>query len=154
MLKENYTQMRSLSKAILVVVGSLAIGSFTSSVVRANDLLAGSFKLAHPTQWKGTVLAAGDYRFRLSRTQYDSNILKVEGKGGVLDIMVFAQSACNTCTKGALTLDTAGDNRIVTSLELPGFRMDFNSNSNGRQSAKLNKAQSNTEQVSVQVNQI
>jgi len=152
MLKENYTQMRSLSKAILVVVGTLAIGSFTASL-RANDLLAGSFKLAHPTQWKGTVLPAGDYRFRLSRTQYDSNILKVEGKGEALDIMVFARAACNTCSKGALTVDVSGDNRVVTSLELPGFHMDFNSNSSGRQSAKLNKAQSNSEQVSVQVNQ-
>lgn len=152
MLKENYTQMRSSSKAILALAGLLAIGSFTSSV-RANDLLAGSFKLAHPTQWKGTVLPAGDYRFRLSRTQTDLNVLKVEGKGQALDILVFAQAACNTCKKGALTLDTAGDNRVVTSLELPGFHMDFNYNSSERQAAKLNKAQSNAEQVSVQVNQ-
>ncbi len=152
MLKENYTQMRSLSKGILVFVGLLALGSFMSSV-RANDLLAGSFKLPHPTQWKGTLLPAGDYRFKLSRTQYDSNILKVEGKGEALDILVFAQSACNTCSKGALTVDVAGDTRVVTSLELPGFHLDFNSNSSGRQSAKLNKAQSNSEQVSVQVNQ-
>jgi hypothetical protein len=145
--------MRSLSKAILVLVGLLAIGSLTSPV-RANDILVGTFTLAHPTQWKGTLLPAGDYRFKLSRTQSDSNILKVQGKGETLDIFVFAQSACNTCRKGALTVDLEGDNRVVTSLELPGFHVDFNSNSSGRQSAKqMNKGQSNSEQVSVQVDQ-
>lgn len=152
MLKENYKQMRSLSKAMLVLAGLLAIGCFTSAV-RANSLLAGSFKLDHPTQWKGNLLPAGDYRFRLSRTQTDTSILSVEGKGEALDIMVFAQSACTTCRKGELTVNVAGDNRVVTSLELPGFHMDFNSNSSGRESAKqLNKG-SNNEQVSVQVDQ-
>lgn len=144
--------MRSSSKAILALAGLLAIGSFTS--VRANSLLVGSFKLDHPTEWKGALLPAGDYRFKLSRTQTDANILAVEGAGETLDILVFTQAACDTCHKGELTVDIDGDNRVVTSLELPGFHLNFNSNSSGRQTAKqLNKAPANNEQISVQVNQ-
>jgi hypothetical protein len=143
--------MRYLSKVFVVAIGLLAIGVLSSSVL-ANNVLVGTFTLPHSTQWKNTVLPAGEYRFKLARTQTDTNLLSVRGEKKALDIMVFAQSACETCRNGALQVAVQGDNRVVTSLELPGFHLDFK----GRQSAAkteelLGKAPAPSEQIAVHV---
>jgi hypothetical protein len=146
--------MRILSKGLFIAVGMLAIGLVSSSV-SANNLLVGSFTLDHPTQWKNTTLPAGNYTLKLARTETDTNVLKIQGKTQTLEIMMFAQYACTTCKNGALNLDVAGDNRVVTALDLPGFHVDFTpgrlSAEKERQSAKTKPA-ARTEQVAVQVN--
>jgi hypothetical protein len=143
--------MRFLSKAFIVVVGLFAIGASSSSL-SAKTLLAGSFTLQRPTQWKNTVLPAGNYTFRLANTQTDTNILSVHGANKNLDIMVSAQSACEKCRTGKLKVAVQGENRVVTSMDLPGFHMDFN----GRRSAAEMEEQSSvvptfSEQVAVHV---
>jgi len=146
--------MRNLTKGFLVAVGMLAIG-LVSSAVSANNLLVGSFTLDHPTQWKNTTLPAGNYTLKLARTETDTNVLKIQGKTQTLEIMMFAQYACTSCKNGALNLDVAGDNRVVTALDLPGFHVDFASS--GRSSAERErqlartKQPARTEQVAVQV---
>ena len=116
--------MRYLSKILVVAVALLAIVGLGSSV-RANDMLAGTFTLRHPAQWNKTLLPAGTYTFKLIRTQTDANMLVVSGEKQSMDIYVFAQSACETCRNAGLTLQVQGDHRVVTSLSLPGFRVDF-----------------------------
>ncbi len=146
--------MRILSKGLLIAAGIFAIGLVSSSV-SANNLLVGSFTLDHPTQWKNTTLPAGNYTLKLTRTETDTNVLKIQGKSQTLEIMMFAQYACTSCKNGALSLDTAGNNRVVTALDLPGFHVDFtpgrSSAERERQSAKT-KQPARTEQVAVQVN--
>ena len=92
---------------------------------------------------------------KLARTETDTNVLQIQGKTRTLEIMMFAQYACTTCKNGALNLDVAGDNRIVTALDLPGFHVDFtpgrSSSEKERQLAKT-KPVAKTEQVAVQVN--
>jgi hypothetical protein len=140
--------MRKISKALLVAVGLLSIGIFSSSSVSANNELVGSFTLAHPIQWKNTTLPAGNYTLRMVRTQTDTNLLKVRGEKRALDIMVFAQSACETCRNGALNLD----NRVVTSLELPGFHVNFNGSRSAAETEKqMGKVSTPAEQVAVHV---
>jgi hypothetical protein len=66
--------------------------------------------------------------------------------------MVFAQSACERCQSGALKLAVQGDNRVVTSLDLPGFHMDFKaSRSAAQKEEQSHKATAPTEQVAVHV---
>jgi hypothetical protein len=143
--------MRHLCKALVIAVGLFAIG-VSSSSVSAKTLMAGTFTLTHPTQWKNTMLPAGNYTFKLAGTQTDTNVLSVRGANQTLDMLVFAQSACETCRNGALKVAVEGDNRVVTSLDLPGFHVDFK----GRQSAaetekQLAKAHASSEQVAVHV---
>jgi hypothetical protein len=143
--------MRYLSKAFVVAVGLLAIGLLSSSVL-ANDVLVGKFTLPHPTQWNDSLLPAGDYTFRVARTQTNTNMLSVRGAKETLDILVFAQSACETCRSASLNLAVRNDNRVVTSLDLPGFHLNFNN----RQSAsereeQLAKTPATSEQVAVHV---
>jgi hypothetical protein len=142
--------MRNLSKALVIAAGLLAIGVSSTSVL-AKNLLVGSFTLAQPIQWKNTMLPAGDYTFRLARTQTDTNILKVQGKNKALDIMVFAQSACETCKKGAIQLDMQAGMRVVTSLELPGFHVDFNGKHTPAQQEEMGKNATPSEQIAVHV---
>jgi hypothetical protein len=143
--------MRSLSKAFVVTVGLLAIGALSSSV-RANNLLIGAFTLPHPTQWNNTVLPAGDYTFKLARTQSNTNLLSVRGATKTLEILVFAQSACETCQGGALKVAVQGDNRNVTSLDLPGFHVNFKAHESAAEKAeRLAKTSSPSEQVAVRV---
>lgn len=145
--------MRILSKSLLVAAGMLAIGLVSSSV-SANNLLVGSFTLDHPTQWKNTTLPAGNYTLKLARTETDTNVLKIQGKTQTLEIMMFAQYACTSCKNGALNLDVAGNNRVVTALDLPGFHVDFTPGRSlaqrERQMAKA-KQPAQSEQVAVQV---
>jgi hypothetical protein len=141
--------MRNLSKALAVAVGLLAIG-VSSSSVSAKTLMAGTFTLDLPTQWKNTVLPAGNYTFKLAGTQTDTNVLSVRGANQTLDMLVFAQSACETCRNGALKVAVQGDNRVVTSLDLPGFHVDFKSRQSAAETEKqLAKAHASSEQVAV-----
>ena len=141
--------MRSLSKALVIAVGFLAMGVLSASV-SANEL-AGSFTLSQPTQWKNTTLPAGNYRFRMARTQTDAKILSIHGKKA-LEIMVYSQSACETCKTGALKLDTQNGNRVVTAMDLPGYHMDFNGrHSAARNEEMLSKAPATSEQIAVHV---
>jgi hypothetical protein len=149
--KEGQKLMRFLSKASVVAVGLLAIVLLSSSV-GAKSLLVGTFTLTHPTQWKNTMLPAGDYTFRLARTQTDANVLMVSGAKKTLDIMIFAQSACETCRSGAMKVAVQGDNRVVTSLDLPGFHVDFNNRRSPAEREELSKVPASTEQVAVHVN--
>jgi hypothetical protein len=143
--------MRYLSKSFVIVVGLLAIGLLSSSV-RANDLLAGTFKLTNPTQWNNTVLPAGNYTFRMARTQTDMNMLLIRGAKQTLDLVIFAQSACETCRSGALSVAVQGDNRVVTSLELPGFHMIYKVRQSAAQRGEeLAKTPAPSEQVAVHV---
>jgi hypothetical protein len=144
--------MRYLSKVLVVAVALLAISGISSSV-RANDTLIGSFTLHHPTQWNKTMLSAGNYKFKMIRTQTDANMLMVTGAKQSMAIYVFANSACQTCRNAALALAVQGDNRVVTSLDLPGFHVDFST----RESMVDVKAQSgsapiSTEQIDIRVN--
>jgi len=88
-------------------------------------MMAGSFTLHHPAQWNKTLLPAGTYTFKLVRTQTDANLLMVSGEKQSMDIYVFAHSACDTCRNAGLTLQVQGDHRVVTSLSLPGFHVEF-----------------------------
>jgi hypothetical protein len=142
--------MRNLSKALIVAVGLLAIG-ISSSSVQAKNLLVGSFTLSQPIQWKNTMLPAGNYTFKLARTQTDTNLLSVHGKNKALDIMIFAQSACETCKKGALQLEMQGSTRVVTSLDLPGFHVDFNGRRSPAEREEMGKATTPSEQIAVHV---
>ena len=136
--------MRSLSKALVVTVGLFFIGVFSSSV-RANELpkmvgndkVMGSFTLAHPTQWNNTMLPAGDYTFSVNRGMADTNVLSVQGAKQGFTMFFSSQSACKTCTTTALRVAVQDDNRVVTSLDLPGFHVNFNN----RQSAPEQREQ-------------
>ena len=146
--------MRHVSKALLVVMGLLAV-SLMSSGVRADEMIIGSFKLPHATAWKSTMLPAGEYRFKLARTQSsDTRVLTVEGSKHTMNMLVFAQSACQSCRKGELVLAVNGDDRAVTSMELPGYHVDFKSSrSSAQREEQARKAPKASEQVAVQVNQ-
>jgi hypothetical protein len=148
-LKEAKKPMRTLSKALVVAVGLLSIGVLGSSVF-ANTLLVGTFKLTHSTQWNGTVLPAGEYQFKLTRTQTDVNMLVISGEKQTLNVMVFAQSACDSCKTEALRMTVQGDNRIVTSLDLPGYHLDFKAPRT--ESAGKEDTSAWIEQVAVHVN--
>lgn len=143
--------MRYLSKALVVAIGLFSIGVLSSSV-SANNLMVGSFRLERPIQWKNTVLPAGDYTFKMTHTQTDTNLLAVRGQKKAMDILIFAQSACETCKSGELQLDVQGGTRVVTSLDLPGFHVDFNSHqSPSQREQQISKAHAASEQVAVHV---
>lgn len=145
--------MRHVSKALVVVMGLLAV-SLLSSGVRADELAIGSFKLPHATAWKSTMLPAGEYTFKLARTQSpDTRVLTVEGSKHTLNILVFTQAACQTCRKGELTLSVNGDDRVVTAMELPGYHVDFKSDwSSAQREQQARKTMKHSEQVAAQVN--
>ena len=144
--------MRYVSKMLVVVVGLLAVSAL-SSAVRANDLMIGSFKLTHPIQWRGEVLRAGDYTFKMVRTQSDMRMLTVSSSKQTLDVLVFAQSECQACRKGELTLAVDGGSWIVTSLELPGYHVDFKSSWSKSEREEQARKSPASEQIAVQVNQ-
>ena len=116
-------------------------------------MLVGSFTLRRPTQWNKTMLPAGTYKFKLVRTQTDANMLVVSGEKQSMDIYVFAQSACETCRNAGLTLEVLGDHRVVTSLSLPGFHVDFSvRGSLVDAKAQADNATPYSEQIDVRVN--
>ena len=116
--------MRTLFRALVVGVGLLFVGALSSSVF-ASPLPVGTFTLSRPAQWNGTMLPAGEYQFKMIRTQADANILVITGKKQTLNVFVFAQSACDSCKTEALRMTVEGDTRMVTSLDLPGYHIDF-----------------------------
>jgi hypothetical protein len=144
--------MRCLSKAFVVAVCLLAVG-LSSSPVPAADVLAGKFTLPHATQWNDTVLPAGDYTFRIARTLTNADLLMVHGAAQAVNLYIFNESNCRTCQTALLNLAVRNDNRVVTSLDLPGFHVNFKV----RQSAaekreELAKTAAPSEQVAVHVN--
>jgi hypothetical protein len=143
--------MRNLSKALVVAVGLFSIGVSSSSVL-ANNALVGSFTLSESTQWKNTTLPAGKYTFKMARLKDDVNQLSVSGKNKNMNILVYAQSECEACRKGALQVEVQGDNRVVTSMELPGYHMNFNGNKSAAEREKqMSKAPVSSEQIAVHV---
>ncbi len=145
--------MRNLLKTFVVTVGLLFIGVLSSSV-RANDShkLIGSFTLSQPTQWNNAMLPAGDYTFSVTRSLEHPNVLSVHGAKQGFTMLFVSQSACETCRKGALKVVVQNENRVVTSLDLPGFHLNFNN----RQAAsereeQLAKTPATSEQVAVHV---
>jgi hypothetical protein len=146
------TFMRYISKAFAVAVGLLAIG-LLSSPVPAADVLAGKFTLLHPTRWNDTVLPAGDYTFRVARTMTNADVLKVRGTNQTIDLFIFNESACEICRSASLNLAIRDDNRVVTSLELPGFHVNFKARQSAAQKREeLAKTPSPSEQVAVHIN--
>lgn len=144
--------MRNFSKALLAAAGLFSLGLMTAPARANNDVLAGNFTLAQPAQWKNTMLPAGNYTFKLARTQTDADRLSVRGNNKALEILVFAQSACETCRNGALQLAVQGGNRTVTALELPGYHMNFNSSrSEAQREQQMGKTPARSEQVAVHI---
>jgi len=151
--------MRSLSKTFVVTVGLLLIGVLSSSV-RANELpkmvgndkVMGSFTLAHPTQWNNTMLPAGDYTFSVNRGMADTNVLSVQGAKQGFTMFFSSQSACKTCTTTALRVAVQDDNRVVTSLDLPGFHVNFNNHQSAHdQREQLVKTPTMPQQIATRV---
>jgi hypothetical protein len=142
--------MRSLSKVFVVAVGLLFIGGLSSSV-RADDSMIGSFTLPHPTQWNNAMLPAGSYTFSLTRGLGETNVLSVHGANQDLKIVYVSPSACETCRKGALKVAVQDDNRVVTSLDLPGYHLHFNNRHSASEREQSVKAPATSEQVAVRV---
>jgi len=139
--------MRYLSKAFVVAIGFLAIGALSSSV-RADGTLVGKFKLVSPAKWNNTMLPAGNYT--LSRTEMNPNLLFVQGAKQTLYVTIAGKSECRACESGSLNLVVRGDNRFVTSLNLPGFRVDFKARqSPAERGEELSKVSAPSEQVAV-----
>ena len=149
MSEEALKNMRFVSKKFAILAGLLAVGAL-SACVRADDMYTGSFKLAHPTEWKGKTLPAGEYEFKLARTQSDVHVLMVHGGKQTLNVLVFAQAECKTCRNGQLTLGVDGDNRMVRSMDLPGYHVDFTADWSKTEQARKSKAPSET--VAVRTN--
>lgn len=116
--------MRYTSRALIVAVALLSIGIFCSSA-SANNLLAGTFTLNRPAQWNGTTLPAGEYQFRLTPSQTDANMLIITGGKQTLTVLVYAHNACESCKTLTIKMTVQGDSRVVTSMDLPGYHLDF-----------------------------
>ena len=142
--------MRYLSKVFVVAVGLLTIGVLSSSV-RANNVMIGTFTLAHPTQWNKAVLPAGDYTISVTRGLSDTNVLSVQGAKQGFSMFFLSQSACETCKKGELKVAVEHDNRVVTSMDLPGFHVNFSNRQSAAQREQLVKTPAASEQVAVHV---
>lgn len=146
--------MRSLNKVLVIAVGLLSIGLWSTSARANDDLLAGKFTFSHSTEWNKKILPAGDYRFTLVRTESDVNLLMVQGSNQSVSMLIYNQPICRTCTNGSLNIATRGDSRVVTSMELAGFHVDFHSQLSAREREEQmarNRKMSNrpSEQVAV-----
>jgi hypothetical protein len=141
--------MRNLSKAFAVAVCLLAIG-LSSSPAPAADVMTGKFTLPHATRWNDTILPAGDYSFRVARTMTNADVLKVRGANRAVDLYMFNESVCEKCRNASLNLAVQNDSRVVTSLELPGFHVDFKGRQSGQEMVK-NPSKHASEQVAVDV---
>jgi hypothetical protein len=75
-------------------------------------------------------------------------MLVITGGKQTLNLMVFAQSACDSCKNVALKMQVQGDNRAVTALDLPGYHLEFKVPTMEASA----DASAWTEQISVQVN--
>jgi hypothetical protein len=143
--------MRPVSKYLVVALALFAI-AFASSSVSANQALSGSFTLSHATQWKNTLLPAGEYRFRLAHRDTDTKLLVVEGSKHTLDILISPQSECNSCKTGLLRLDSQSGNPVVTSMDLPGYHLNFDSSHPAQNKGlQLGKTPKPSDQVAIHV---
>lgn len=131
--KEGYKPVRSFNKILVIAVGLLSVGLWSTSARANDDLLAGKFTLSHPTEWNNKMLPAGDYRFTLARTQSDVNLLMVQGSNRSVSMLIYSQPTCRACLNGSLNISTRGDNRVVTSMDLAGFHVDFHSQLSARE---------------------
>jgi hypothetical protein len=145
--------VRSVSKVFVIVVGLLAIGLSSASIrANGNDVQAGKFTLPHPTRMNGVVLPAGDYTFRLKRTQSNAETLVIRHSNQqVLSFLVYPESACETCRDASLNLAVLGNFREVTSMDLAGHHVDLNLHKSASASQESVKIQVQSEQVAVQV---
>jgi hypothetical protein len=141
--------MRSLPKVLVVMFG-LFVLVLSGVAVRANNLREGSFTLPHPTQWNNTVLPAGDYTFEVARTLTNAKLLVVHGAKQSLNVFIYGESACVTCRNSSLNLEVHGNNRMVSSLELSGFHVDFKVKKSAREIEEMSKLPASNEQVAVQ----
>ena len=116
--------MRYPSRALIVAIALLSIGMLCSSA-SANTLLSGTFTLNRPAQWNGTTLPAGAYQFKLTTGQTDANTLVISGGKQTLSMLVYAHNACESCKTVTLKMTVQGDDRVVTSMDLPGYHLDF-----------------------------
>lgn len=116
--------MRTLSRALVVAVGLLSIGMLSSSAY-ANTLMSGTFTLNRPTQWNGATLPAGEYQFKMTSSQSDANMLIITGGKQTLSLLVYAHNACESCKTVTIKMTVQGESRVVSSMDLPGFHLDF-----------------------------
>jgi hypothetical protein len=116
--------MRTFSRALVVAVALFSFGMLSSSA-SANTLLSGTFKLNRPAQWTGATLPAGAYQFKLTTGQTDANTLVISGGKQSLSMLVYAHNACESCKTVTLKMTVQGDSRVVTSMDLPGYHLDF-----------------------------
>jgi len=145
--------MRTLSKFLVVAVGFLAIGLFSSSASANSGALAGTFTLAHSTQWDKTMLPAGNYTFYLTRTQTENvNLLEVRGEKQKVTAFVRGEWACETCENAKLYLAAQGNQFAVTSMDVAGFHATFKVRQSAGAREELAKMPKQSEQVAVHVN--
>jgi len=145
--------VRLISKVLVTAVGLLAIG-LSSSSIRANgvEVRAGKFSLPHPTRMHGVVFPAGDYKFKLKRTQSNADTLVIlSSNQQVLSFLVYPGSPCETCRETSLNLAVLGNYRDATSMDLAGCHVDFNLDKAASKSQESVKIQEQSEQVAVQV---
>jgi hypothetical protein len=116
--------MRYISRALVIAFALLAVGMLCSSA-SANNFLAGTFTLNRPAQWNGTTLPAGEYQFKLTPGQNDTNMLIITGGKQTLSVLVYAHNACESCKTVTIKMTVQGDSRVVTSMDLPGYHLDF-----------------------------
>jgi len=142
--------MRKITKALVLAAALLAAGISCSSI-SANSLPVGAFTLRHATQLNGTTLPAGEYQFKMTRTQTDANMLVITGQKQTINVLVPSQAACDSCKNEALKMKVQGDTRIITAMDLPGYHVDFKTpRAEGAQEA-ANDASAWVEQVAVHV---
>src|SRR3974390_2895060 len=132
--------MRNISKALVVAVGLLSIG-VSSQTARANsDHEVAAFTLSHPTQWNSVKLSPGYYTLSLAPGSSSAKVLEIHGAHQALQILVFPQSACGKCQLGNVNLAVQGDKRVVTSVDLHGYHLDFRSSWSPAEREQMSKA--------------
>jgi hypothetical protein len=115
--------MRNFYRALLFAVGLLV--GFASSTAFAGPVVVGTFTLRQPAQWNGTTLLAGDYQFKMTPSQTDTNTLVITGGKQTLSMLVFAHNTCDSCKTVVLKMTVQGESRTITSMDLPGYHLDF-----------------------------
>ena len=143
--------MRFLTKVVCLAAGLFAIG-LASSSVRANDLAMGSFTLHHAARWNSTTLPAGNYAFRLARTQSGANLMMIQGEKQSMTVIVYGESDCRTCQSPSLNLEDRRGNSYVTSMELAGYHMNFKINETARareEEMAKTRARSQSQQMAI-----
>lgn len=139
--------MRNFYRALLFAVG-LFVG-LAASTAFASPMVMGTFTLSRPAQWNGTTLPAGDYQFRMAPSQSDTNMLMITGGKQSLSVLVFAHNACESCKTVTLKMTVQGDSRVITSMDLPGYHLEFKAPRMEDAKATASDSSSWVEQVNV-----